>query len=174
MNAGTALTMIDATGGFRVDDDAVRRGLAAVEWPGRLQRLTRGPLAALLPPEWELWLDGAHNDSGGEVLGRQAAAWTGMPLDLVFGVRAEKKPADILEPLAPHVARLRTVAIPDDPASASAEEAALAARAAGIGDVEPAESVRAALVALAAAGEPRRVLICGSLYLAGAVLAENG
>jgi dihydrofolate synthase/folylpolyglutamate synthase len=174
MNAATALTMIDAAGGFRVGDDAVRRGLAAAEWPGRLQRLTRGPLPALMPAGWQLWLDGAHNDSGGEVLGAQAAAWRDLPLDLVFGVRAEKNAADVLRPLAPYAERLRAVAIPGDPASAPAEEAAAVARAVGIADSTHAATLIEAVGALVRQGEPRRILVCGSLYLAGAVLAENG
>src|SRR6185437_4844257 len=118
MNAGTALAMLDAAGGFDIDEAAVRRGLATVEWPGRLQRLTKGPLPAMLPPGWELWLDGAHNDSGGESLGIQASEWQAvprpLPLDLVFGVRAEKQPQDVLGPLASFAARLRAVAIPGD------------------------------------------------------------
>jgi len=174
MNAGAAITMLDAAGTFIVDDDALRRGLAAVEWPGRLQRLTRGPLAAMLPPGWELWLDGAHNDSGGEVLGAQAASWSDRPLDLVFGVRAEKIPADVLQPLAPYASRLRAVAIPGDPAALSASEAAAAAQGVGIKDATAAESVSNAIASLASAPGPRRILICGSLYLAGAVLADNG
>ncbi len=174
MNAGTAVTMLDAPGGFAVDEQAVRRGLATVEWPGRLQRLTKGPLAALLPSVWELWLDGAHNDSGGEVLGAQAAAWRDRPLDLVFGVRAEKKPDDVLRPLALYAERLRAVAIPDDPVSLSAQDAAAAAVAAGFRDAQPAATIGEAVAALAGSGQPRRILICGSLYLAGAVLRENG
>jgi dihydrofolate synthase/folylpolyglutamate synthase len=126
-----------------------------------------------LPPGWELWLDGAHNDSGGEVLGAQASEWHDLPLDLVFGLRAEKIASDVLGPLAPHVHRLRAVSIPGDSASLSAEDAAMAARAAGIGDSAPAASVADAIAALATPGQPRRILICGSLYLAGAVLAEN-
>jgi dihydrofolate synthase/folylpolyglutamate synthase len=174
MNAGTALAMLDAVDSFKVDEAAICSGLAAVEWPGRLQRLTKGPLAASLPARWELWLDGAHNDSGGEVLGAQAASWHDMPLDLVFGVRAEKVPVDVLGPLAQHVHRLRAVAIPGDPVSLTADDAAAAARQAGIGDSAPADSVVEAVGALVDSGQPRRILICGSLYLAGAVLAENG
>jgi dihydrofolate synthase/folylpolyglutamate synthase len=178
MNAGTALAMLGASGGFAIDDAAVRRGLASVEWPGRLQRLTKGPLPALLPAGWELWLDGAHNDSGGEVLGAQAADWRAaagsLPLDLVFGVRAEKTPADVLGPLAPFADRLRAVAIPGDPASLSADDAAQAARDAGIPDVAPALTPVDAVRALTAGGGgARRILICGSLYLAGAILTEN-
>ena len=179
MNAGTALAMLDAAQGFTVDEAAVRRGLATVEWPGRLQRLTKGPLATLLPPGWELWLDGAHNDSGGEALGAQAAAWqskkTALPLDLIFGVRAEKNAQDILGPLAPFAERLTAVAIPGDPACLTADAAADAAQAAGIGGSRPASSLFEAIRMLAASSpDPRRILICGSLYLAGAVLAENG
>jgi dihydrofolate synthase / folylpolyglutamate synthase len=144
-----------------------------------LQRLTKGPLAAMLPAGWELWLDGAHNDSGGESLGIQAADWHGakpsLPLDLVFGVRAEKQPADVLAPLTPFATRLRAVAIPGDPVSLPAEEAAQTARAVGIADSAPAASPDDAVRALVAAGgPPRRILICGSLYLAGAILADNG
>jgi len=178
MNAGTALAMLDASGSFSVDEAAVRRGLAAVEWPGRLQRLTKGPLAAMLPAGWELWLDGAHNDSGGEALGVQAADWRAaspaLPLDLVFGVRAEKLPADVLGPLAPFAARLRAIAIPGDPASLPADDAANAAKTVGILDAAPAASPGDAIRALVQNGPPRRILICGSLYLAGAILSENG
>jgi dihydrofolate synthase/folylpolyglutamate synthase len=179
MNAGTALAMLDAADGFAIDDAAIRRGLASVEWPGRLQRLTKGPLAAMLPHGWELWLDGAHNDSGGESLGIQAADWRAakspLPLDLVFGVRAEKQPADVLGPLAAFTARLRAVAIPGDPVSLPAETAAEIARTVGIADSKPAASPDEAVAALVAAGgPPRRILICGSLYLAGAILADNG
>ena len=132
MNAGTALAMIDASDSFTVPEAAVQRGLATVEWPGRLQRLTKGPLPEMLPPGWELWLDGAHNDSGGEALGTQAADWQAasptLPLDIVFGVRAEKQPADVLGPLAPFAARLRAIGIPGDPVSLPASDAAKAAK----------------------------------------------
>jgi dihydrofolate synthase/folylpolyglutamate synthase len=125
-----------------------------------------------------LWLDGAHNDSGGEALGVQAAEWRAMadapPLDIVFGVRAEKKPADILGPLAPFTARLRAVAIPGDPGSLSADDAAAAARLAGVSDAMPVDSPIQAIKSLVDGHrQPRRILICGSLYLAGAILAEN-
>jgi len=64
-NAATAIRLRDLLAGFDIPEEAVRSGLAAVEWPARLQRLTRGPLAGLLPPGWERWLDGGTNDSAG-------------------------------------------------------------------------------------------------------------
>lgn len=178
VNAGVALACLDHLP-LAVDDAAVARGLAAAEWPARLQRLTRGPLLRALPPGWELWLDGGHNDSAGEVLAAQAAAWArqgpALPLDLVFGMLASKEPREFLAPLTPFVRRVRTVAIPGEEASLSAADAAAAARACGIADAEPAADADAALGALTAgAGGPARALICGSLYLAGSVLAENG
>lgn len=176
MNAGTALAMIEAAGRFEVDRDSVRSGLSQVAWPGRLQRLGGGRLADLLPDGCELWVDGAHNDSGGEALGRQAALWrtTGATLDLIFGVRADKDPSAILAPLAPNVARLRAVEIPGDSSSLPSTETARHARALGIADVETAESITGAIESLVDSRVPQRILICGSLYLAGAVLRENG
>lgn len=177
MNAATALTMLDISGGFQIDAEAVRRGLIGVIWPGRLQRLDSGLLRDRLPAGWELWLDGAHNDSGGEALARQAALWRAddrMPLDLILGVRADKNPAAILAPLLPFADRLRAVTIPGDTASLNAKEAAKAATAVGFNDSFVADSVAAAIDSLVDSRVPRRLLICGSLYLAGTVLKENG
>jgi dihydrofolate synthase/folylpolyglutamate synthase len=176
MNAATAMAMLDVSGAFPIGLDAIRRGLAEVAWPGRLQRLSTGRLAGRLPAGWELWLDGAHNDSGGEALGRQAALWRAdaMPLHLVFGVRSDKDAAAILKPLAPFAAGLRAVAIPGDAASLTAEVAANAANSAGFVDARPAESVAEAIESLVDSPPPGRILICGSLYLAGAALKENG
>ena len=93
--------------GFSIDGDAQMRGLREVEWPARLQRLTRGPLARSLPPGWELWLDGGHNESPAQALadirgcaddeGRRATR----PLHLIFGMLYTKDPVAFLKPLAP-------------------------------------------------------------------------
>ncbi len=177
-NAGLALACLDHLP-LTVDDAAIRRGLAAVEWPARLQRLTRGPLADSLPPDWELWLDGGHNDSAGEVLARQAVDWsaagTARPLLLIYGMLASKDPYEFLAPLAPFAHALRSVAIPGEEASLTAEESAEAGRTCGILDTAAMDGVAAALADLTRTprATPARVLICGSLYLAGSVLAEN-
>ncbi len=178
VNAGVALACLDHLP-VKVDDAAVRRGLAAVEWPARLQRLTRGPLAEALPAGWDLWLDGGHNDSAGEVLAIQAARWAEeepkRPLLLVYGMLASKEPREFLGPLAPFVTVARTVAIPGEEASLPAEDTAAATRACGIADSAAAADVGSALEDLTGRVDgPARVLICGSLYLAGTVLAENG
>jgi len=170
-NAGTALACLDCLPGFAVPDAALARGMAAVEWPARLQRLARGPLVRSLPAGAELWLDGAHNAAGGAALARAVAAWRDRPLGLVWGMLATHDTHAFLEPLAPHVARLRAVAIPGEANARPAEELAATARALGI-DAAPAASVGAAVAEAVVPGG--RGLICGSLYLAGRVLAENG
>ena len=177
-NAGLAVAGIEALAGFAVDHDAIARGITAVRWPARLQHLDRGALAEALPAGWELWLDGGHNPAAGAALARMAARWTadGTPLHLVFGMLDSKPPADFLRPLAPHVSHVCTVPVPDSAAALSPEAAAAAARAVGLA-AAPAGDVATALRALCTTGDPdrpARVLICGSLYLAGAVLRDNG
>ncbi|WP_026871957.1 bifunctional folylpolyglutamate synthase/dihydrofolate synthase [Inquilinus limosus] len=174
-NAATAIRLRDLLAGFDIPEEAVRRGLASVEWPARLQCLTRGPLPALLPPGWELWLDGGHNDSAGEVLGQWLGGLDPRPLHLVCGMLESKQPREFLRPLAPFVRSIRTVRIPGEEASLPAEAVADHARAVGLTDVAAADDVEAAVAAAARPGDPPgRVLICGSLYLAGRVLAANG
>ncbi len=176
INAGLALACLAPLAErLPVTDQAVRQGLAAVHWPARLHRLSRGPLVETLPAGWELWLDGGHNDSAGEVLAAWAADKRDMPLALIFGMLTTKRATDFLAPLAVHAASLQAVPIPGEPAALDAEAAAAIARAAGITNAAPAAGPPAALAALTAAHScPHRVLICGSLYLAGSVLAENG
>ncbi|MFO1058915.1 MAG: folylpolyglutamate synthase/dihydrofolate synthase family protein [Dongiaceae bacterium] len=176
VNAGTALAAAHLLPGFGLDGAALARGLREVEWPARLQRLTRGTLQALLPAGWELWLDGGHNGAAGEALAAFAAGWRDRPLHLVFGMLDTKEPAEFLAPLAPLAAGLSAVAIPGSHASLTAEAAAAVARTVGLA-AAPADGVAEAVAAIAAAGRggpPARILICGSLYLAGTVLAENG
>jgi len=178
-NAGAALATLPFLTGLRVDEAAQAAGLRQVEWPARLQRLTRGPLAQKLPRGWELWLDGGHNAAAGEVLADFARHWREgivghRPLHLIFGMLNTKEPVAFLKPLAPYTRDLKAVRIEGDHASLPAEEAAAAARAAGI-EAETAASLDAAIERIVTNSEiPSRVLICGSLYLAGVVLAENG
>ncbi|SME94211.1 dihydrofolate synthase / folylpolyglutamate synthase [Tistlia consotensis] len=173
-NAVTALVLAGTLGALAPSPAARRRGLTGVVWPARLQRLTRGPLAEALPDGWELWLDGGHNAAAGEVLAASFADWADRPLHLVYGMLNTKAAEGFLRPLAPHAADLKGVAIPGEPATLSAAEATAHARACGM-TAEPAESLEAALRAIVSAGgPPSRILICGSLYLAGQVLRQNG
>lgn len=173
-NAGLAIAGLENLAGFSVDDAAISMGLDQVDWPARVQHLSRGQLVDLLPDGWELWLDGGHNAAAGETLARVAEDWQDTKLHLVFGMLDSKEPADFLRPLSDIAAGLYGIAIPGEEASLSADAATEAARANGIRAVS-APSVTAAVKDIVSnATAPGRILICGSLYLAGQVLAENG
>jgi len=172
-NAGAALAALDRLDGFALPTTALAQGLRSVDWPARLQRLRRGPLAERLAPGWELWLDGAHNQGGGAVLAAVAAGWREKPLHLVFGMRRNHDPQALLLPMAPFVSSLMAVAIPGEGHTLTAEEVAAAAGAVGVPAVVQ-ENLGAAVAAATATAGAGRILICGSLYLAGRVLQENG
>jgi dihydrofolate synthase/folylpolyglutamate synthase len=173
-NAATALACLPHLSGQQVDDTAIRRGLREVEWPARLQRLTRGTLASLLPPGWELWLDGCHNADGGRVAAAWAAEQPAMPLHLIFASLSTHDPRGILQPFVGLASDAHTVAVPGEHKTLSADETAAAAQDVGLA-ATPSVSVREALSDIVARGSAAgRILICGSLYLAGTVLVENG
>jgi dihydrofolate synthase/folylpolyglutamate synthase len=176
-NAGTAVACIEKLQGFTVTDRAVREGLTHAHWPARMQRLVRGPLVEALPGPWELWLDGGHNAAAGEVIAEMARVWAkrdGRPLHVVFGMINTKEPAAFLRALAPVASALHAVTVPDEANAIPAADLAAAARATNL-RAAAADSVAAALKAILAEEKgPARVLICGSLYLAGHVLGANG
>ena len=129
-------------------------------------------------PNRKLWLDGAHNASGGEALALMAADWSRsaskLPLYLISGSLSTHDPLGLLRPLALYVTAVRTVIVPGDHKTLSAESVAESALQAGIA-AKPAADVAAALADIVATAKaPARVLICGSLYLAGSVLSDNG
>jgi dihydrofolate synthase / folylpolyglutamate synthase len=172
-NAGLAVTCALALGELAPDDAAIAQGLRDAVWPARLQRLTRGPLLERLPAGCELWLDGGHNPAAGQALAASLNGPEAPPLHLVVGMLNTKDEAGFLQPLALLARSLHTVPVPDEPASRDPLEAAVLARRLGIA-ATPAPDVARALEAIAAAAlEPARVLVCGSLYLAGHVLRDH-
>lgn len=172
-NAALAVAAANCLNEFGLSQEAQTAGLQRADWPGRLQHLTRGPLADLLPAEWELWLDGGHNAAAGTALACHLRSWSDRPLHLIYGMLNTKAAQGFLLPLAPLADSLHAVQIPGEAASLSAEAAAREATIAGFA-ASPSESVETALRAVATGGAAGRVLICGSLYLAGRVLADNG
>jgi len=179
-NAATAVACVERlrAAKFDIDDQAIRQGLTTVEWPARLQKLTRGPLPDSLPPGCELWLDGGHNEDCGLALARMASDWAKepapLPLYLIFGMLTTKDASGFLRPLARHAQAARAVPFPEGHSAYTPEEACAKAAEVGL-DCVPANDIGAALEDLLATQlAPMRILICGSLYLAGAVLARNG
>ena len=121
----------------------------------------------------ELWLDGGHNPAGGEAVAATLARMPPRETHLICGMLNTKDVRGYMRPLAPHVARLAAVSIPGEANTLPAEVTRDAARDAGM-VAEAAGSVAEALAAIAQANPQARVLICGSLYLAGQVLRDNG
>ncbi|HVE20489.1 MAG TPA: folylpolyglutamate synthase/dihydrofolate synthase family protein [Acidocella sp.] len=159
-NAGIAIGALRAAG-FDLPAATLALGLRNAEWPARLQRLT-GALLAQLPEGSQLWLDGAHNPGGAEVLAAQLAAWDG-PTTLIVGMKQSKDVAEFLRILMPHAARV--IAVQEKEQHLALPVPEIIAASGGV--AVPGPDVHTALAQITA---PTRVLICGSLYLAGEVL----
>jgi dihydrofolate synthase/folylpolyglutamate synthase len=177
-NASLAMATLRYALGNTLPLDCYAQGLQQVEWPARLQPIKTGALYNMLPEGWELWLDGGHNDSAGEVLAAQAAQWhkedSSLPLYVIYGMLKTKVPQEFLLPLAPHIAGICAVMIPDNTNSLSLEEEAAAAKDCGIASIMTAATIQQAIAAIQQHGQaPARLLICGSLYLAGHALEQN-
>ncbi len=180
-NAATAIAALRRAGGGWGSDAAVEKGLRSVEWPARLQRLTKGPLIDLAPKDAEVWLDGGHNPHGAMAV---ASAMADLEergersLYLICGMLRTKDAMGFLAPFRGLARHIATVDIPGEEMSLGAGELYDRARAVGL-DAAPAEDVEDAILQIAAWArvhpkEPApRILICGSLYLAGEVLRDN-
>ena len=169
-NAGIAIAALRAWNPQWLTDAAIAAGLTTATWPARLQRL-HGNLASLLPDGWELWLDGGHNAGGGAALAAHLPTWSDRPRHIVVGMKKGKASDDFLRPLLPLADSLWAVAEPGQHLAKPVEEILAASGGAAI----PGPTVEGALHAIAAkGGTPGRVLVCGSLYLAGEVLKADG
>lgn len=168
-NAGVAIAALRVLGR---DEVACEAAVTRAVWPARMQRLRTGPLATSAPGV-ELWLDGGHNPAGGQAVAATLARMPARETHLICGMLNTKDVKGYMRPLAPQVARLWAVSIPKEPNTLPAEVTRDAARTAGIA-AEAAGSVAEALAAIVATTPKARVLICGSLYLAGQVLKANG
>ena len=145
-------------------------GVTTAFWPGRLQLLKSGILVDLLPFGWSLWLDGGHNPAAGLVLAEMAQNWSDQALHLIIGMMANKASRDFIAPLRPLAASIQAVDLPEGANGFTATELA------ALLDVRAAASPVAAIrhiIASDQSGGPCRILICGSLYLAGHVLDSN-
>lgn len=168
-NAGAALAALRHLG---LGEAACEAAVTRAYWPARMQRLRSGPLAEAAP-EVELWLDGGHNPAAGDVLAAHLATLPARPTHLICGMLKTKDVRGYLRPLAAQADSLTAVSIPGEPNTLSASETAAVAQAVGL-RARTAVGVAEALAGIVAEQPAARVLICGSLYLAGSVLRDNG
>jgi len=167
-NAGAALAALRALG---FGEEAFETAVTRAQWPARMQRLRRGPLAEAAPGI-ELWLDGGHNPAAGHAIAATLARLPARPTWAICGMLSTKDVRGFMAPLAPMLKGLIAVEVPGEGATLPATATAEAATSAGIG-ATIAPDVAEALAQIARQDPAARVLICGSLYLAGAVLRGN-
>ncbi len=175
-NAGLAIAAIRTLNDRRITPDHIASGLAQVTWPARMERLEPGYLHTLVPAGTEIWLDGGHNPSAGRAVAETLADLddrSPRPLVLVTGMLNTKRANGYLAPFSGLVQKVMAIAIPGEENTVPAVELARVAIAAGL-DARPYDSIEQALRAageIIGGGTPSRIVIGGSLYLAGNVLA---
>ena len=168
-NAGTALAALRH---LELQESACEAAITQAQWPARLQRLREGPLPALAPGA-ELWLDGGHNPAAGDALAQFLASLPKRPTYLICGMLNTKDISGYLSPLRAVSETLFSVSIPNEVNTLSADDTARNAAAVGF-DAHSAQTVDAALHAISVQAPHARIVICGSLYLAGMILRQNG
>lgn len=175
VNAGTAIAAALHLKSFKLTNEDIETGLRSVQWPARMQRLDDGPLLSRVSAGTELWLDGGHNAAAGDVLAATLADMderSAKPMHLIIGMLALKDARAFLTPFRGLVRHVMTVPIPGSHEGSHAPEILVeAAQAAGL-NADSSTGIEAALSRLEHQFPgPKRILICGSLYLAGHVLA---
>ena len=172
-NAGNAIAALRVLGDGRINETHMEQGLKSVVWPARMQRLGAGVLTSLIPKDSELWLDGGHNPSAGRVIARAFSDINdrlSRPLVLIWGMLNTKDAGSFIEPFAGLAQRVVTIAIPDEPNAIPADQLADIARGHNL-SAETAGTLTKALGQASLITPAPRILICGSLYLAGHVLS---
>ncbi|MEE2745796.1 MAG: folylpolyglutamate synthase/dihydrofolate synthase family protein [Pseudomonadota bacterium] len=172
-NATQAISCLDYAPTTKIPNTAIRKGLISVEWPGRLQQLRSGELFEVLPPKWEIWIDGGHNPGAGDIIADQANQWSDKPLFAIIGMTKSKNPREFLSSFSTFVIAVIAVKIPNEKSSFSAKSLCRLLQGSKP-SAGSASSLSSAIIKLAKiTAEPSRILICGSLYLMGHILSKN-
>ncbi len=170
-NAGCALAALEIIRDqLPVSQEATERGLQNTEWPARLQNVTR---CFEMPAGWEIWLDGAHNENAAQALAAQAQRWRdqdGKPLYPLLAMMGRKDPVSFITPLQNCLSGITCVPVAGEPQSYDARTMKKLLQENAVVPVSDSENVAEALTRLTAHNKPGRILIAGSLYLAGHVL----
>lgn len=176
-NAGTAIAASSLLFGDALTARALEQGLTHAEWRARLERLAVGGLHAYVADGTEIWLDGGHNAAGGKVIAHALAELderVPRPVHLIFGMMDTKDAQAFIAPFKGLIERVYTVPIPDEPNAFDTDALAEIVRAEGVDVVATSGLPDALTRSQAALQGPGRVLICGSLYLAGHTLKLHG
>jgi dihydrofolate synthase/folylpolyglutamate synthase len=172
-NAATAIACVDCLGDFTITPEHIAHGITHTVWPGRMQRLESGNLAQMLPSGSELWVDGGHNPGAGEILAQWAKIQT-KPVHIICGMLKNKDIKQFLLPLAPYIKSLIPVIIDEQPQAMDPQMISTAAGALGIKNMAKKNVRNAIELIVKKEKNDFIILICGSLYLVGNILWQNG
>ncbi|MCD6034929.1 MAG: folylpolyglutamate synthase [Rickettsiales bacterium] len=174
INAGNAVAAVQCAEGFAISDEAIAEGIRTATWPARFEAITSGALKKLLPEGWELWLDGAHNEAGAELIAYMAEEWKDRPLYCILGMTKGRDIKKFLKQFSHRITHLCGMRVESEPSAYPAERVALEAHEMGI-KATAAESVEHAISTLTTLYKdaPGRIIVCGSLYLAGDITLYN-
>ena len=167
-NAGIALATLRYLGKENVSCEGA---MLNADWPARMQRLKMGPLTSLAT-DAEIWLDGGHNKAAGYALSEALSRLQSRKLFLIVGMLNTKDVAGYMQPLLSQSKRLYGVSIPGEAATMTAKETVDVAIDVGF-EASVSENVESAIKEIIKQDQNARILICGSLYLAGNILQKN-
>lgn len=173
-NAGLAIASLYYLEKFDIAEQDYVQGIKSAKWPARMQHITEGALIELIPPTNQIWLDGGHNIDGTTAIAKILEQWhaEGIETHLIFGTLKNKDPVSVITPLLPHIKTIHAIGF-DYPRARSAQETTDILKQSDI-TAHPHNSIEEALTTLAQTIAPSdRILICGSLYLAGRILVLN-
>ena len=170
-NAAVAVATLDLLDQFPVSHRAIWRGLSSAMWPARFQLLRSGPLTKFVGDKGHVWVDGGHNGAAGKALADIIRAdFGGGPVRLIMGMLRTKSPSDFIKPLLPYIEKIYTITLEEE---AGFTEVELAEQLKQIGAPAVLGGSLARALQCAVSVGSRKVVVCGSLYLAGRVLSEN-
>lgn len=170
INATLALEAAKTLG---ISQRGQQKGLTTAKWKARLQKLTKGELAEKLPQNIELWLDGAHNDAGAEVISKHLAANNKKPWVMICGMMQSKDSRAYFRHFIGKVKEIYTIPIPGEPNAKSNFELASVARSLSFRASPADDALDAVQKILAIHKDNVNIIITGSLYLAGKILEKN-
>lgn len=174
INAATAVATIKCLDGFNISDEHIAQGISNTYWPARMEKITRGVLHSMLPDDWELWVDGAHNTGGAEMIAAHIKTqWQDKPTYLINGRTGQRDIAGFLSYFKGLVEFVCGVKVVSEPLGELAINIVNGAKEAGLVAIECGDLKEALQTILKRAQKPGRVLICGSLYLAADVARAN-
>ena len=171
-NAGNAIAVLRSIAEKRISETHIAEGLRLAEWPARLQRLKGGRLSSILPEGAELWLDGGHNADAGLALSAALKAMPAKPLVVIWGMLNSKDQTSFIRPLSAIASQICTLTIPGEPNAIAGAALAQTVKSLG-GKARSVAGIETAVRQASSLKPAARILICGSLYLAGHVLAAE-